>query len=272
MAALKVQTRKVQEIIVVNNASDDGTDQWLAGQEGLTVIRQENTGSSGGQYTGIKTAFEKGHDWFWSMDDDTVPQPDSLERMTEKPYFREPWTGFLASVVIWTDGTPHRMNTHAATDAHEWLRTVLVDRCVRATTASFVSIMFSRPAVEQVGLPIKEMFLWFDDVEYTARIARKFKNFFVLDSVAVHKTKSNAGAAFERVAPADRIKYLYGLRNYILYVKWDTVSWLRKAISILATLGRATRMAVLGRAPMSAPLWVVRGIFWYPRIEYLRST
>jgi rhamnopyranosyl-N-acetylglucosaminyl-diphospho-decaprenol beta-1,3/1,4-galactofuranosyltransferase len=53
VAALRAQTRKPDVIYIIDNASDDGTADWLKGQGDLTVIRQENLGSSGGQYAGV---------------------------------------------------------------------------------------------------------------------------------------------------------------------------------------------------------------------------
>ena len=54
--SLKKQSRKLTEILVVNNGSTDGTKEWLDGQEGLTVIHQENVGGSGGFCRGIQEA------------------------------------------------------------------------------------------------------------------------------------------------------------------------------------------------------------------------
>ena len=83
LAALKKQTRKIDEIFVINNSSTDGTGEWLAEQDGITVITQDNVGSSGGQYTGIKAAYDAGYDWIWTMDDDVAPAEDCLEKLLE---------------------------------------------------------------------------------------------------------------------------------------------------------------------------------------------
>lgn len=57
--SLRNQTHKLDEILIINNSSTDGTLDWLNQQNDLTVISQENSGSAGGQFTGIKTAYEK---------------------------------------------------------------------------------------------------------------------------------------------------------------------------------------------------------------------
>jgi GT2 family glycosyltransferase len=78
---LKKQTRKLDEIIVVNNGSLDGTAEWLSKQSDIYVINQTNLGSAGGFYSGIKLAFERNFDWIWCLDDDIFPLPDTLENL-----------------------------------------------------------------------------------------------------------------------------------------------------------------------------------------------
>ena len=65
IAALRGQSRQLDEIIVVNNGSTDGTAEWLAEESGLHVITQGNTGGSGGFYSGMKAAYENGADRIW---------------------------------------------------------------------------------------------------------------------------------------------------------------------------------------------------------------
>src|SRR6056297_937190 len=78
---IKNQTHKPDSIIIVNNSSTDGTTEWLEKQQGLDVIHQDNLGSSGGQYTGFKAAYDKGFEFLWIMDDDVVPEKDCLENL-----------------------------------------------------------------------------------------------------------------------------------------------------------------------------------------------
>jgi GT2 family glycosyltransferase len=82
--ALLAQTFSLREIIVVDNASTDGTCAMLAERfPQVTVLRMsENLGAAGAWAAGLTyAALKKGHDWIWSFDDDSVPDSTTLETM-----------------------------------------------------------------------------------------------------------------------------------------------------------------------------------------------
>jgi GT2 family glycosyltransferase len=72
LVSLQAQTHVPDTILVVNNASTDGTAQMLSAEfaqlEVLTLA--ENVGGAGGFHAGMKWAYEQGYDWLWLMDDD----------------------------------------------------------------------------------------------------------------------------------------------------------------------------------------------------------
>src|SRR5271154_2396660 len=82
--ALLRQTRPLQEIVVVDNASTDGTRDMLAeNYPQVTVLKMsENLGAAGAWSAGLAyAALKKRHDWVWTFDDDSVPDADALQNL-----------------------------------------------------------------------------------------------------------------------------------------------------------------------------------------------
>jgi GT2 family glycosyltransferase len=251
LESLRKQSRPIQGIYLIDNASTDGTPELLLERgyirelppknlnepwekeftiQNLTdgneiklhyVKIHENTGGAGGFYEGVKRGYEKGYDWLWMMDDDAIPTETALENLINKTITLDTnKIGFLCSKVLWTDGNPHIMNIPAVKalingipfNIYEEKDILLVE------SASFVSLLVRRDVIKTVGLPIKEFFIWADDVEYTLRITRNgFLGFYVKDSITIHKTKTN-------YSPANVYdwKYYYNIRNWlIIWKKYD---------------------------------------------------
>jgi GT2 family glycosyltransferase len=219
--SLLAQTRKPDSIIIVDNNSNDGTKEMLE-KEFLDnsifdyVRLNENTGSAGGQYTGIKRAYEKGFDWVWCMDDDTVTKRNSLKELETASGFlksRKIKTGFLANNVFWVNGDICKLNRPAlnrySTDSYKFLGKGLVE----VWSSSFVGMFISAVAIKNCGLPIKEYFIWGDDVEYSLRISQKFKCYLVGKSKVTHKTKTNNNFSYKNITADQLWKYEYSIRN-----------------------------------------------------------
>ena len=82
--ALLRQTRPLQEIIVVDNASTDGTSALLANRyPQVKVLRMpDNLGAGGAVAAGMAyAALEKRHDWVWTFDADSAPNKDALQAL-----------------------------------------------------------------------------------------------------------------------------------------------------------------------------------------------
>lgn len=219
IAALESQTQKLDQIIVINNGSTDGTKKWLQSKNNLIIVDEENLGGANGFFVGIKKAFDEGSDWIWCLDDDTIANEDTLENLTNSKYFHKPDTGFISSIVNWTNGDLHKMNAVMPMSNLNIYENIKNDNSVQINGASFVSILISRQAIRECGLPIKEFFIWGDDVEFTNRIAKKYKCYLKLDSIVIHKTKLNETADFSLMDESNFFKYKYLIRNHIWFLR-----------------------------------------------------
>jgi len=173
MTALREQSRELDAIIVVDNASTDGTPAWLSQQPDLIVIRQENLGSGGGQHTGMKAAYERGYDWIWGIDDDGRPDVRCLERLLERNESPLP----VRAPLVLNKEDSSQLAFPLFSDAGSQPTFVRAEAEAKAQNGllwdfacPFNGVLIHRQVVETIGLPISDLFLYGDEVDYVSRI------------------------------------------------------------------------------------------------------
>ncbi|MBA2697588.1 MAG: glycosyltransferase [Nocardioidaceae bacterium] len=259
LRALDAQTVPPRAVIVVDNASDDGTAQLLARDfPHVDVVRtRRNTGGAGGFAIGLRRALATPTEAVWLMDDDTVPEPEALAALVAArlgyvdPAHPSRPPALVASRVVWTDGRDHPMNTprkkpgvrHAEVAAAEAIL------CVPVRSASFVSVLVDADLVRERGLPIADYFLWNDDFEYTTRLVRDRVGLWCPASVVVHKTSTFGSIATD---PGER--FFYEVRNKVwLFGRSHGLSPVEKAVYAASTVRRWVH--TFARSPDRRTLW-----------------
>lgn len=226
--ALINQDYKNCEILIVDNASTDGTKEFIEKYIKDSKIIYKNTGSNlggaGGFNYGIRKACELGCDFVWVMDDDCIVKKDTLTKLLYIDKSLNGNYGFLASKVLWTDETLCKMNIPKKTFG-TWLKE-FNNPIEEVAMASFVSLFLKKEVIMELGLPIKEFFIWTDDWEYTRRISRRYKCYYITNSVVTHKCKNNVGASIAEVDERlERFNNLY--RNDVfLYRREGIKGWI----------------------------------------------
>ncbi|HEX2084881.1 MAG TPA: glycosyltransferase family 2 protein [Solirubrobacteraceae bacterium] len=220
LQAVTGQTRSPDTVLVVDNASTDGTAAMVREEFPSAELLElaTNEGSSGGFHEGMKAAAGRRFDWLWVMDDDTIPNPDALERLLDaRADF--PDAALLASKVLWTNGELHPMNWPGL-DPRDMDRFVAgIERgALKIRANTFPSLLVRRDAVDTYGPPRKGFWIWSDDIDFTQRILRHEPGYMIPQSVAVHKTRT-AHKPWE-----GKERFYYAVRNGLFIIRGDTLA------------------------------------------------
>lgn len=191
--ALQRQTRRLDEIIVVNNASTDDTLHLLAAKyPEVTVLNlSENGGVGGGYAAGLAyAALRRKYDWVWLFDQDSVPSSDGLECLLDGLQYlsgTSERTAILAPVCMHSET---KMPCPALSWRGGWLAPTPVDPDEPVTLVDLVissGSLVRREAIEAVGLPRADFFMDFVDYEHCLRLRRHgFRIAVVRDSHLDH--------------------------------------------------------------------------------------
>lgn len=232
--ALLAQSYQLDKIWVINNCSMDGTEKLFEKDAKYDCpnikfyTTKKNLGGAGGFCEGIKLIDSTEYDWVWIMDDDTIPNSDSLEElMNANTYLKEnekKRVGFLASTVYGPEGEPMNvpvLQTAPTENGYaDWYKHLSAG-LVKVKSATFVSVLVPYNAIKSLGYPIAEYFIWGDDTEYTQRISTKYGDgYFCGKSIVLHK-RFNAKniSIFSENDPKRISMYSYFFRNSLLNAK-----------------------------------------------------
>ncbi|GAB3283926.1 hypothetical protein GCM10027449_27440 [Sinomonas notoginsengisoli] len=273
LAALAAGDHTPDALVVVDNASTDSSPEYLAGLTfpfAYELVRlNHNTGGAGGFAAGMAAALARhAPDLLWIMDDDTVPLTGTLAEAVRlwNAYPETDKPAFIASRVVWTDSRDHPMNTmRDRWDASYQDRDYAARHRARAVrSASFVSLFVDAAAVRAHGLPVADFFLWNDDFEFTARLARHRLALASVDSVVEHHTKvydsftADVGPRFRfevrnkiwtffrspALAPVEKV--LYGASTIC---RWGTMVGRSPRPGVVLAAGLAGLREALARGP-----------------------
>jgi rhamnopyranosyl-N-acetylglucosaminyl-diphospho-decaprenol beta-1,3/1,4-galactofuranosyltransferase len=171
--ALLGQTRLPDQILVVNNASTDGTAALLCQEFPQVAVLNlpKNIGGAGGYHTGLAWASQRDFDWISLMDDDGQPTPTCLEALLNGS---DSSLRVRAPLVL-SEADPSRLAFRLYWQGQTIITRVQAEQVAQngllwAYINPFNGLLLAREVVEKIGLPEKGMFLWGDDYEYFLRI------------------------------------------------------------------------------------------------------
>lgn len=193
------QTVKPQEIIVINNHSTDDTETFLenwkhnADNFKKTIITTErNIGGAGGFALGMQQAIEHNADWIWISDDDAYPAHNAIELTTSYCTKFSNEASCICGTVLHQGGIDidHRriskgiiIKTPVKVSKEDYTK-----EYIEIDESTFVGSCFKANVVKDVGLPLKDYFIYFDDTEFCHRIRKLGKIILVPKIEITHDT------------------------------------------------------------------------------------
>lgn len=271
LQGLQRQSRELDEIVVVDNASADGSGTLLAKEypQATVLPLAQNTGVGGGLCAGLAyAALQKRHDWVWIFDQDSIPEPDALERLIEGLQYleqREDQTAVLAPVCVHpqTGMTAHGLAWRGArlvpTAGDPDRHVTKVDSVISSGS------LIRREALEVAGLPREDFFMDFVDHEHCLRFRRYgFEIAVVRDSRLQHAQGEPSRFSF-----LGRTKYwsdhvpwreYYMTRNEIFTMWKYYPRWSVKGLLLYRLARHAAGILLFGKRKLDCINMMCRGI------------
>jgi rhamnopyranosyl-N-acetylglucosaminyl-diphospho-decaprenol beta-1,3/1,4-galactofuranosyltransferase len=234
---LQAQTRKPDDVVIVDNASTDSTAEVVrTAYPAATYIRlPENMGSAGGYVAGIRMALNTA-DFVLTLDDDVALGPKSIEML-------------LAGI--------RRLNANRRIGAVRSVgRRHFTDEPTLIEIVPWRGTLFDAAAIREVGLPDAAYFLYGEDLEYSLRLRKHGYSFYWIPQsicVEVRQEKTQReflGKHVEIYSEAFRLYYAF--RNEVsIYLTYRAFGSLLKtfvyAAKVLAYIGLIQRVSIRNR-------------------------
>jgi GT2 family glycosyltransferase len=187
LEAIRRQTRLPDAIVVVDNASTDGTLDRTFSKD-VTVVRNSTNLGMGAIGIGFAYAMEQEIDWTWVLDADSVPEPDALEKLLEfferLPPSQKEQVYFLGCRLGTGESS---FNPILLTESGlEYLPlNANADSC-RCNCFVWSGSLFRMPAVAKIGLPSQAYFADLSELEYGYRARQVGLAGYVVNGSVLH--------------------------------------------------------------------------------------
>jgi len=222
--ALQASRRPIDDLIVVDNGSEDGSEAYLReALSGVTILQTgENLGFSGGNNVALRFALRRGADQVLLVNSDVTLAPDCAGQL-ERALRQSPENGIagpsvlarsdpniVASLGIAFSSTTGRM-------LHLGFGQQFKDLSLPPSTSvdgvSGCAMMIKREVLERVGLLSEEYFFSFEDLDICLRARQAgFTSICVSDAIALHEGGRSIGKHSPR-------RIYFATRNHLLMTR-----------------------------------------------------
>lgn len=194
-------------IIIVDNGSTDGSEAILRERfPGIELIQTgANLGFAGGNNVGIRYALEQGADYVWLLNNDTVVDAAALSALVQTAE-GDAAIGMVGSKILYHDNPRLLWYAGAVLDPgrpyathHRGLNEEDLGQYDAECVTGYItgcSLLARKEMAAAVGLLDAGLFLYFEDVDWSARAtAAGWKLIYCPGSLVYHKVSLSVGGA-----------------------------------------------------------------------------
>jgi GT2 family glycosyltransferase len=229
------------DIVVLDNGSTDGSIDAIRRAHPAVMVSalSENRGYAGNNNVGIALATARGADWIFVVNEDTIVDPDCVERMVRYGE-QHPLVGMVGPLVFHFDEPTCIQSAGGWFDAHwqaghigqnEEDRGQFVDLGPRRVDwISGCGLMVRRSVIEQIGAIDERFFYYWEETEWCLRARRAGWELVIVPEARLwHK------GVTRRYEPTPNVSY-YHTRNRLLLMRKHGAPTSRMAIEVLRSL------------------------------------
>jgi GT2 family glycosyltransferase len=221
LASLQQIDEPRARIVVVDNASTDGSAEWVAAQHpAVALIRlSANQGVTGGNNAGIQWCLANGCDYVLLLNNDTVVEPDFLRHLlchadqrtliVPRVYFydnRQLLNSHIGHFDFWRGVNVQYLYGKPESPSSRQMQIV--------TMASTCAMLIPKPIIDEIGIMDDAYFLYYDDTDFIARAVRRGAVIkYIPDAVIYHRESSSSGGG--AISP---LSMYYNTRNRLYFM------------------------------------------------------
>lgn len=176
LKSLQNLTLSPSGIVLTDNCSPDSSGKSIAADFPEIHFQQlpENLGFAGGSNAGIRFCLDRGADWVWLLNNDTEPEPESLQNLMSVA-MNQPDSAALGALVY----TPAQSGfVESGTGTIDFRRAKTFERGTVNSTSSYqpcqwlsgCNLLLRRQAFEQAAGFDEKFFLYFEDADLCHRL------------------------------------------------------------------------------------------------------
>ncbi len=208
----------LEVIVVENSRTEDANDRYEAAYPGVKVIvSDKNAGYAGGNNLGLKAA---AGEYLFIINNDTELLPGTIQSLVDA--FSDPAVGMACPKIKYYDH-PEMIQFAGFSEVDMLGRNKMIgkhevdhgqhDLPSDLPYGHGAAMMISRSALETVGPMPEDFFLYYEELDWSARFTKKgFRIRYIPDAVVLHKESASVGKG-------SPMRTYYMTRNRVWFMK-----------------------------------------------------